>query len=91
VTADAEFTFARTGAGDTIRVEDIRCAFVLLLDESNYRAFRAGRVFRGLGGYYRRSPVFFSLPAGGEWHVLIDSGGMVGGGSRATHEPCPVS
>ena len=43
-------------------------ANVLLLDSSNYQAFRGGRRFRGVGGLAKRSPVRLTVPRSGRWH-----------------------
>jgi hypothetical protein len=72
---DSEYTFD-AGEGDIIRIDEVRRALVLLLDEQNYAAFVHGRRFDGMGGFYRRSPIFFEVPRPGEWHVVIDCGGI---------------
>lgn len=43
-------------------------ANVLLLDSSNYQAFRNGRRFRGVGGLAKRSPVRLTVPRSGRWY-----------------------
>ena len=53
-------------------------ANVLLLDDVNYSAYRAGRSYQYSGGWATRSPVKLSPPHHGHWHVVIDLGGYVG-------------
>lgn len=63
-------------------------ANVRLLDSSNYRAFKAGRNARGIGGLVKRSPVDIEIPRSGHWYVVIDYGGRPGRG-RAGVEVLP--
>jgi len=53
-------------------------ANVLVLDGSNFSAYRRGQRFRYLGGHYRSSPVVITPPHPGQWHVVIDLGGQRG-------------
>jgi hypothetical protein len=53
-------------------------ANVLLLDRQNLERYRAGIQFAFLGGFYRRSPVEFSVPRDGHWYVALDLGGRPG-------------
>ncbi len=53
-------------------------ANVLLLDSNNLNNYRAGRQFRYFGGYVKSSPVRIPIPSSGNWHVVIDLGGMHG-------------
>ncbi len=53
-------------------------ANVLLLDDVNYSAYRAGRSYQYRGGWATRSPVKLSPPHNGHWHVVIDLGGYAG-------------
>ncbi len=53
-------------------------ANVLLLDDVNYSAYRAGRSYQYGGGWATRSPVRLSPPHHGHWHVAIDLGGYAG-------------
>ena len=57
-------------------------ANVLLLDESNFSAYRQGRSFSYHGGWATQSPVRLSPPRQGRWHVVVDLGGR-GGNVRA--------
>ena len=53
-------------------------ANVLLLDDTNYSAYRCGRSYQYYGGWATRSPVRLSPPHHGRWHVVVDIGGYAG-------------
>lgn len=60
--------------GSRKRGEVVECtlqgnqANVVLLDSSNYTAFRNGRTWRGVGGLARQSPVLLTIPRSGRWY-----------------------
>ena len=64
-------------------------ANVRLMDDSNFRAFRAGRRHRYDGGLARRSPVDLQIPRSGRWHVTVDLGGLRGNTTRSSIEVLP--
>jgi hypothetical protein len=65
--------------GETVEVElSGSAANVLLLDSSNYAAFKAGRQHRYVGGLARQSPVPLMVPNDGHWYVVIHMAGLVG-------------
>jgi hypothetical protein len=53
-------------------------ANVLLLDSSNFQAFKAGRQHRYYGGLAKRSPVNLAIPRSGHWYVVVHMGGLKG-------------
>lgn len=53
-------------------------ANVLLLDSSNFSAYRNGRRHRYQGGLAKRSPVHLAIPRTGRWHVAVDTRGLKG-------------
>lgn len=53
-------------------------ANVQLMDDSNFRHYKAGRGYRAVGGHYKQSPVRLVVPRGGHWHVAVDLGGFSG-------------
>lgn len=53
-------------------------ANVRLLDDSNFRSYRAGRRHHYHGGHATRSPVQLQVPHAGHWHVAVDLGGSGG-------------
>lgn len=57
-------------------------ANVMLLDDGDFSAYRAGRSFHYYGGWQTRSPVRLSPPRHAHWHVVVDRGGH-GGSVRA--------
>ena len=66
------------GPDNVIQVELSRQANVLLLDESNFSAYRGGRRYRYSGGHAKRTPAVLVPPRDGHWHVVVDLGGYGG-------------
>ncbi len=66
------------GPASVIEVEVDKRANVLLMDRSNFNAYRARRSYRYFGGQALRSPVRLTPPHTGNWHVVIDLGGASG-------------
>lgn len=65
--------------GETVEVTlSGSAANVLLLDSSNYSAFRSGRLHRYIGGLATRSPVPLAIPSNGHWYVVIHMAGLQG-------------
>ena len=68
-----------TGDNRTVvRVDLNSQANVMLLDDSNYSAYRSGGSFRYRGGLAKASPVTLRPPHYGRWHVVVDLGGYAG-------------
>jgi hypothetical protein len=65
-------------AGEIVEVQLSSGANVLLLDGSNYSAFRAGRRHNYFGGLAKRTPVRLQIPRNGRWYLVIHLGGMHG-------------
>jgi hypothetical protein len=65
-------------AGDVVLVTLDGQANALLIDDSNFSAYRQGRSFSYCGGWATRSPVRLSPPHHGHWHVVVDLGGYSG-------------
>lgn len=53
-------------------------ANVLLMDDYNFRNYRARRSSTYLGGHVKRSPVVLQVPRAGHWHIAVDLGGYPG-------------
>lgn len=53
-------------------------ANVKLMDDFNFRRYRAGNPHRFFGGHYRQSPAMIRPPSGGRWHVTVDTDGYAG-------------
>lgn len=64
--------------GDVVIVDLDHQANVLLMDWSNYDAYRAGKSYRYYGGHAKTSPVRLAAPHSGRWHVVVDLGGYAG-------------
>jgi hypothetical protein len=65
-------------AGDIVVVTLDGQANVLLMDWSNYDAYRNGRSYRYHGGLAEKTPVRLEAPANGHWHLVVDLGGFAG-------------
>jgi hypothetical protein len=66
------------GPNDTVLVTLDAQANVMLLDESNFVAYRNGRTFSYFGGWATSSPIQLVPPRVGRWHVVVDLGGCTG-------------
>ena len=65
--------------GDVIEVTLTgSAANVMLLDSSNFNAYKNGRQFRYTGGLARRSPVRLQIPSNGHWNAVVDMRGLRG-------------
>jgi len=64
-------------------------ANVRLMDDSNFRSYRAGRKHHYYGGHAKRSPVRLGVPRSGHWHVAVDLGGY-GGNVRSSIKVLPA-
>lgn len=64
--------------GDTVVVTLDGQANVLLMDWSNYEAYRNGRSYRYHGGLAEKTPVRIEAPANGHWYLVVDLGGFAG-------------
>ena len=53
-------------------------ANVMLMDDINFSAYRAGHSFNYFGGLAQRSPVRLVAPHFGHWNVVVDLGGYSG-------------
>lgn len=68
----------RAGADQVVEVEIDRAANVLLLDDTNFAAFRRGGRYSYFGGYYRQTPVRLVPPRNTNWHLVVHLGGYAG-------------
>jgi hypothetical protein len=65
--------------GDIVEVQiSGNAANVILVDSSNFTAFKAGRNHRYYGGLAKRSPVRLRIPHSGHWYVVLHFGGLAG-------------
>ena len=65
--------------GDVVKVTlSGNAANVFLLDATNFRAYKAGKQYRYIGGHATRSPVQLAVPRAGHWYLVIDFGGHRG-------------
>lgn len=68
----------QAGQNDQIIVTLSSQARVLLLDNYNFAAYKAGNNYRYSGGWATRSPVHLGVPHAGNWHVAVDLEGRAG-------------
>ncbi len=66
------------GQDDVVDVAIDHPANVMLLDPSDYDAYKNHRPFHYQGGYAQKSPFRLRAPREGAWHVVIDLGGGPG-------------
>jgi hypothetical protein len=64
--------------GDVVQVTLDSQANVMLMDYSNYDAYRNGRAYRYFGGHATKSPVRIPAPRSGKWYLVVDLGGYAG-------------
>ena len=65
-------------AGDVVVVDLDGQANVLLMDRSNFDAYRGGRSYHYYGGLAEKTPVRLVAPRNGHWHLVVDLGGYAG-------------
>jgi len=53
-------------------------ANVHLMTRDEFQKFKTDNTHRGAGGLIRQSPVYFTIPESGNWHITIDFGGYIG-------------
>ncbi|UCD36859.1 MAG: DUF1883 domain-containing protein [Fidelibacterota bacterium] len=73
------------GTRDVVQVELGTQAYVRLVDQENYEAYRAGENYRYYGGLAERSPANIKPPYQGHWHLCIDLGGKDGDLNASVH------
>jgi len=66
------------GPDNVVQVELDHAANVILLDDSNFAAFRRGGRYSYVGGYYKQTPVRLVPPRETHWHVVVHLGGYAG-------------
>ena len=66
------------GIHDVVQVDLKSPAYVRLLTEEQYRAYREGKNYRFFGGMAESSPANIKPPNKGQWHLCIDLGSKEG-------------
>jgi hypothetical protein len=74
------------GPEKIVQVDLTGPANVLLMDRSNFDAYRRGSSFNYFGGEARRTRVRLRPPRLGNWHVVIDTGGS----GRSVRASCTI-
>lgn len=57
--------------GDVVSVQCSHQINVLVMDDSNYSAYKAGRSARYFGGFYKMLPANIPVPHAGYWNVVL--------------------
>ncbi|MFC1543528.1 DUF1883 domain-containing protein [Candidatus Neomarinimicrobiota bacterium] len=73
------------GARDIVQVDLKSQAYVRLMNEENYRAYREGKDYRYYGGPAEKWPANIKPPNQGQWHLCIDLGGKNGELGASVH------
>lgn len=61
--------------GDVVEVDCDTQANVLLMEDSDYSSYGAGRSYRYYGGFFTHFPARLVPPHSGYWNVVLDLGG----------------
>ena len=61
--------------GDVVEVNSDTQANVILMDDSEYANYQAGRSHRYYGGFFTHFPATLVPPHSGYWNVVLDLGG----------------
>jgi len=61
-------------SGDAVEVDVGADANVVLMDDSEYANYRAGRSYRYQGGFFTEFPATIVPPHSGYWNVVLDLG-----------------
>ncbi|MBA7647579.1 MAG: DUF1883 domain-containing protein [Calditrichaeota bacterium] len=65
-------------SNNVVQVDLKSPAYIRLLNEEHYRAYREGKQYRFFGGLAESSPANIKPPHKGEWHLCIDLSGRDG-------------
>lgn len=63
---------------------------VYLMDHENFARYAEAKSYKAMGGRTERSPARFTIPATGQWHVVVDKAGfqtLANSNVRATLPP----
>ena len=72
----------RLNGGDCVEVDCSHQCNVMVMTDSNYRAYKRGARFQYHGGFYKRLPARIVVPDNDDWNIVIDLGG---GSARIRH------
>lgn len=69
---EVEYDLGSAGPGQSIVITITRSVVVRILDEVNYRKYKAGEDCTAFSGRLHASPYRFRIPRDDCWHVVID-------------------
>ena len=68
---EVEYDLGFGGPGKSVVINITRSIDVRIMDEENYRKYKAGENCAAFAGRLHSSPYRFSLPRDAKWHVVI--------------------
>ena len=69
---EVEYDLGVAGPGKSIVVTITRSVQVRVMDDENYRLYKADEACKAFSGRLTSSPYRFALPREARWHVIID-------------------
>ena len=70
------YDLGRQPAGTVVEVALSAINNVRLLDERNFRLYAAAQPYKFLGGLTVKTPTKLTVPAAGQWHLVVDREGL---------------
>ncbi|MEM5472508.1 DUF1883 domain-containing protein [Hoeflea sp. AS60] len=58
--------------GTTVEVRLSCINNVFLMDQENFARYAEAKSYKAIGGRAEKSPARLTIPANGEWHVVVD-------------------
>ena len=49
---------------------------VFLMDQENFARYAEAKSYKAIGGRTEKSPARLTIPANGQWHVVVDKAGF---------------
>lgn len=68
--------------GDIVVVDCSHQCNVCIMDDNNFRNYKAGRKWKGFGGFYKKLPAKIIVPSTGYWNIVLD---LAGGSATIQH------
>ena len=70
------YDLGRQSAGTVVEVVLSCVNNVLLMDHENFARYAEAKTYKFIGGRTEKSPARFTVPATGQWHVVVDKTGF---------------
>jgi hypothetical protein len=62
--------------GTTVEVRLSCVNNVFLMDQENFTRYAEAKSYKAIGGRTEKSPARLTIPANGQWHVVVDKAGF---------------